>query len=152
MIGSISVVGVGQLGAGSAIPAPNRKFKATGVEINQKTIDRINHGKPPVCEPQIEILLKNNKSRISATSQFSDAVQNTDITFVVVPTPSLSDGQFSNDYVLKACNDIGKAISKKNSYHLIVITSTVMPMSMQSIILPALESSSGKKMRRRVWT
>ncbi len=84
-------------------------------------------------------------SPLSATTDLEAAVKQTEITFVVVPTPSLPDGTFSLQYVVKAAERIAEALRQKSAYHLVVISSTVIPGSTDGTILPLLERISGKK-------
>jgi UDPglucose 6-dehydrogenase len=69
----------------------------------------------------------------------------TDLTFIIVPTPSEADGAFSLRYVLAAGESIGQALRKKNKYHIVALSSTVMPGSTGGILLPLLERASGKR-------
>jgi UDPglucose 6-dehydrogenase len=75
----------------------------------------------------------------------NEAVLNSDASFVIVPTPSDGTGFFSNRFVLQAMETIGKALRNKTSYHMVVITSTVMPGSTGGEIRAALEAASGRK-------
>ncbi|HTE81698.1 MAG TPA: nucleotide sugar dehydrogenase, partial [Reyranella sp.] len=86
-----------------------------------------------------------NRARLTATMDATAAVQNSDASFVIVPTPSDSTGFFSNRFVLQAMDTIGKALRNKSGYHMVVITSTVMPGSTGSEIKAALEAASGRK-------
>jgi UDPglucose 6-dehydrogenase len=63
---------------------------------------------------------------------------------IIVPTPSEENGRFSMAYVLKAAEQIGAALRKKD-WHLVVLSSTVMPGSTDTVLKPALERASGKK-------
>lgn len=144
----ISVIGLGKLGAPLLTTAASRGFEVIGVDINPSVINKINKAQPSVAEPKLSSLLKKYKSRIKATVYYQDAILNSDITFVIVPTPSTSSGSFSNRHVLFAVKEIGKALSKKDKYHLIAITSTVLPFSMDQQIVPTLEKYSGKKVGR----
>lgn len=69
----------------------------------------------------------------------------TEATFIIVPTPSESHGGFSVCYVLEAAEAIGRALRKKAGYHLVVLTSTVLPGATGGQLLPVLEAASGKK-------
>ena len=82
---------------------------------------------------------------IEATQSIAYAVKETDVTFIVVATPSNKDGSYSLTYMLDACKKIGEALKEKGAYHLVVVTSTVMPGDTQGPILRQLEKSSGKK-------
>lgn len=123
----------------------SRGYNVIGVDINEEFVKAINNAKPPVFEPMLEKFLVENKERISATTDYEKAILNSEITFIIVPTPSMENGNFSTKYVENAGESIGKALKKKESYHLVVLTSTVTPTSTEKYLLPVLEKNSGKK-------
>ena len=142
----VNVVGLGKLGAPLAAVLASRGFTVIGLDVNKTFVDALNAGKMPIVEPQLNELIAENRERLSATMDADEAVQKSDASFVIVPTPSNKEtGFFSNSYVLKAMETLGKALRKKNGYHLVVITSTVMPGSTDGEIRAALESASGRK-------
>ncbi|NJP08451.1 MAG: UDP-glucose/GDP-mannose dehydrogenase family protein [Leptolyngbyaceae cyanobacterium RU_5_1] len=120
-------------------------YSVIGVDVNQTAIDQINEGEAPVQEPGLDEMLDRNRDRIRATSDYSDAIANSDVTFIIVPTPSDADGGFSLRYVLVAIAQIGAVLRTKDHFHVVVITSTVMPGSTGGEIQAALESASGKR-------
>ena len=115
-----------------------------GVDLNSEFVDKINNGIAPVPEPCLQDLISKHCSRLRATMNYEEAILGSDVTFVIVPTPSEKSGLFSNKYLLKAVEQIGKSLAKKNSYHLVVITSTVTPGSTEGEIKDALETASLK--------
>lgn len=123
----------------------SKGFKVIGVDVDPYKVDCINKGLAPVKEDALQSLISQNKDYICATQSIEDAVSKTNITFVIVATPSGSDGKFSLEYMLPACEEIGKAIQKKKSFHVVVVTSTVMPGDCDSKILDVLEKTSGLK-------
>jgi len=141
---SISVVGLGKLGAVLAAVLAESGEEVIGVDTHPAVVSAINEHRAPVTEPGLGGLIARNGVRLSATSDLEEAVVRTGITFVVLPTPSRPDGTFSVDYVLSVAETIGKALRRKSSYHLVVISSTVMPGSMENLVLPLLEAVSGK--------
>lgn len=141
----ISVVGLGKLGASMAGAFASRGFEVVGVDVNQRSVDLVNQGHAPVQETDLERYIEENKSRIRATTSHEDAILNSDISFVIVPTPSDEKGSFSLQYAAWAFKEIGKALRKKNGYHNIVLTSTVLPGATRYGLLPILEKESGKK-------
>lgn len=141
----ISVVGLGKLGAPLCAVLASKGHDVVGVDLNPALVDAMNAGRAPVNEPGLADLIAANASRLRATSDVKDAVAATDATFVIVPTPSEEDGTFSLKYVLAAMQSIGQAIAAKSSYHLVTLTSTVMPGATDLHVLPALESASGKR-------
>jgi UDPglucose 6-dehydrogenase len=116
-----------------------------GVDISPGFVNAINQGRAPVNEPGLEELIRKNRGRLVATTDCVDAVVATDLTFIIVPTPSEADGAFSLRYVLAAGESIGQALRKKNKYHIVALSSTVMPGSTGGILLPLLERASGKR-------
>lgn len=141
----VNVVGLGKLGAPLAAVLASRGFTVIGLDVNKTFVDAMNAGKMPIVEPQLNELIAANKERLTATMDANEAVQKSDASFVIVPTPSDSTGFFSNRFVLQAMETLGKALKAKKGYHMVVITSTVMPGTMAAEIAPALEAASGRK-------
>ena len=143
-ISSISVFGLGKLGLPIVACLANNDFKVIGVDINPKNIESVNQRKSIVYEPGLDELLAK-AGDLSATSDFHFAVVNSDITFIVVPTPSRADGSFSTEYAEVAAQQIAAALKDKQDFHLVVLTSTVLPGATEGIIKPLLEDGSSKK-------
>ncbi len=142
---NISVVGLGKLGAVLAAVMADRGHYVVGVDLNPAFVDAFNQGRAPVSEPGLSELVQRSADRLSATSDVGEAVEKSDLTFVLVPTPSGPDGTFSLKHVLKVVEGIALALRNKPAYHLVVVTSTVMPGSTGGQVLPLLEEISGKK-------
>ena len=140
-----SIFGLGKLGASMAAAIASQGFNVIGVDINQPTVDRVNAGHAPVQETDLDEMIMANHERLKATLSHSEAILKSDVSFVIVPTPSDSRGAFSLQYAKWAFREIGRALADKNSYHLVVLTSTVLPGSTRYGLLPILEQESGKK-------
>ena len=145
MIDRVSVIGLGKLGASMAAAFASRGFSVVGVDVNQTAVDLVNQGRAPVQETDLDQTISKFKDRIRATLSHEDAVLSSDVSFVIVPTPSDDRGAFSLQYAEWAFKEIGKALAKKNSYHNVVLTSTVLPGSTRQALLPILERESGKR-------
>ena len=141
----VSVVGLGKLGMCIAAVLADRGFRVVGVDIDKAKVEAVNSGRSLIPEPGLEDLIRKNSKNLKATTDHYDAVKQTQTTFVIVPTPSEPDGSFSLKFVLDALEKVGKAIADKDSYHLVVINSTVSPGSMENRIKPFLEEVTGKK-------
>jgi UDPglucose 6-dehydrogenase len=142
---NISVVGLGKLGAPLAAVLASKGNSVIGVDVAESLVSILNQGKPPVPEPGLDELIALSRVRLRATQDYVAAIGETDVTFIVVPTPSDAEGAFSLQYVLDAIDSVGKALRTKETYHLVVITSTIMPGDMDTHVLPALERRSGKR-------
>lgn len=138
----ISIIGLGKLGASMAAACASRGFSVIGVDVNQRSIELVNDGRAPVQETDLDATIAANKERISATLSHEEAVLNSDISFVIVPTPSDDKGAFSLQYAKWAFKEIGKALGKKKEYHNVVLTSTVLPGSTRQALIPILEKES----------
>lgn len=90
----LSVIGIGKLGLPLAAYYAHRGYKVIGVDVNKATVESVNKGKSPIYEPGLEQLLKSLHGRLSATTDIKLAVENSDITFILVPTPSESTEAF----------------------------------------------------------
>lgn len=140
----ISVVGLGKLGIPLAAVLADRGHDVTGIDLQPSVVDALNSGRCPIEESGLDALLQRSRGRLRATTDFG-AVAATDATFVVVPTPSTESGRFSNALVLEAIGDIGAALRRSTAYHVVAVTSTVVPTSMDTEIRPALERASGRR-------
>src|SRR4051794_12373191 len=103
----ISVIGLGKLGASMAAAFASRGFDVIGVDVNARVVELVSQGRAPVQETGLDELITANKDRIRATLDHEDAVLNSDISFVIVPTPSDEQGSFSLQYAQWAFKEIG---------------------------------------------
>lgn len=145
MVSSISVIGLGKLGSPLVACFAARGFRVHAVDADSQKVEQIGKALPPVREPGLAELLQEGKENISATQDTQAAVRDSDATFLVVGTPSEPDGGFSLRFAIPACEAIGCALRAKDSYHLVVLTSTVMPGSTSNEIRSTLERASGKR-------
>ena len=144
MATSACVIGLGKLGSPLAACLAGKGIKTVGVDVDPQKIEALNRGESPVHEPGMNEMLARSGGRLTATQHIEAGVCSSDITFIVVSTPSEPDGGFSLRYVLPACEAIGRALAGKKSYHVVVLTSTVMPGTTGGPIRETLERVSGK--------
>ena len=145
MVQNVSVIGLGKLGGSMAAGMASRGLNVIGVDVNRHAVDAVNAGMAPVQETGLGEMIAANQERIRATMSAEEAVLNSDISFVIVPTPSDERGAFTLQYAKFAFKSLGQALKKKNDYHVIVLTSTVLPGATRQGLLPILEQESGKK-------
>lgn len=122
----------------------SRGFTVVGVDVNAHAVEAVNAGRAPVQETGLADLIAANRERLRATTSHREAILESDVTFVIVPTPSDESGAFSLQYAEWAFGEIGEALKEKEGYHLVVLTSTVLPGSTRHGLLPILERRSGK--------
>src|SRR5256885_12410900 len=108
-IKSVSVCGLGKLGACMAATFAARGFNVVGVDIDPEKIRKVNAGEPPVDESLLAETIKEGRERLRATNDPAETVA-TDASFFIPPSPSLPDGSFSSEYLLKAMRPVAKAV------------------------------------------
>ena len=144
-IKSVSVCGLGKLGACMAATFAARGFSVVGVDIDPEKIRKVNAGLPPVDEPLLAETMKEGRERLRATDDPSETVA-TDASFFIPPSPSLPDGSFSTEYLLKAMQPVAKAIrAAGRKGHIFVCSSTTTPGAVDSVLIPMLEKETGWK-------
>ena len=145
MSGKVSVIGLGKLGSPLAACLAAKGYSVVGVDTDAKKVEALREGRAPVIETGLAEMIRGAKERLTATEDIGYAVAESEITFVVVATPSEPDGGFSLRYAVPVCEAIGKALKAKKDFHVVVITSTVMPGMTGGPLRKALEEASGKK-------
>lgn len=139
----LAVIGLGKLGSPMAATFAASGYDVVGVDVDMAKVDALNQGKAPVTETRLVEMLDKSVGRLHATTDTVAAVAEADLIFIIVPTPSDSDGGFSLKYVLPVCEDIGRGISKNGRRPVITMTSTVMPGCTGGQIKETLERASG---------
>ena len=142
---NVSVIGLGKLGAPMAATFAAKGLEVRGVDRDPHAVDCINRGLPPVTEPQLAEMLALAAGRLSAADDIEAAVCESDASFIVVATPSESSGGFSLRYVEPVCAAIGRGLARRTGYHVVCLTSTVMPGSTGGAVREMLERESGKR-------
>src|ERR1700719_402357 len=144
-IKSVSVCGLGKLGACMAATFAARGFSVVGVDIDPEKIRKVNAGEPPVDEPRLTETIKEGRERFRATNDPAETVA-TDASFFIPPSPSLPDGRFATEYLLKAMKPVAKAVRAAGKEgHVFVCSSTTTPGAVDSVLIPMLEKETGWK-------
>ncbi|GHT01493.1 UDP-glucose 6-dehydrogenase [Synergistales bacterium] len=142
---NISVIGLGKLGLCTATCIASKGHKVVGVDSNQAHIQSLENRACPIQENRLEELLEKSFERMTFTADYARAIQDTDVTLIIVPTPSGADGAFINDYVLSVLKEISPALALKKEFHIVDVVSTVMPGSSEKEFIPFLEKATAKK-------
>ena len=138
-----SVCGLGKLGACIAATLAARGFEVIGVDIDPEKVQKVNQGLPPVDEPLLGETVAAGRGRLRATLDYHEAV-GTDVTFFIPPSPSLPDGSFSNEFLLRAMQPVASAVREKGKKgHLFVCSSTTTPGAVDRVLIPMLEREIG---------
>jgi GDP-mannose 6-dehydrogenase len=145
MTTAVSVFGLGYVGCVSAACFAGEGHRVIGVDVSKAKVDQINAGRSTIVEDGIaELVAQGVRSgRLTATSDVREAVIGSDISLVCVGTPSRPNGSIDLAYVVRVSEQIGAALKEKGKWHTVVIRSTVMPGTIDTHVIPAIEAASG---------
>ncbi len=144
---NISIFGLGYVGTVCAGCLVSKGHTVMGVDVNTSKVDRMNAGLVSIVEPDVPELFVagHRQKRLSATTSAVEAIQSTDVSLVCVGTPSQANGNLDLTYMKRVCEEIGGALRNKPSNHLVVLRSTMLPGTSEDLLIPILETRSGKK-------
>lgn len=142
----ISIFGLGYVGCVSLGCLAKNGHRVIGVDVNPFKVEMINKGQPTILEKDIDTLIKegHTKESIRATLCAKEAVLESEISIICVGTPSSRHGHLNLSYIYKTAEQIGEALKSKESFHTVVIRSTVLPGTNEKFG-QIVESISGKK-------
>jgi GDP-mannose 6-dehydrogenase len=143
----ISVIGMGYVGSVTAAALSRRGNDVIGVDINPQKVRSINRGEAPVLEKGLsEIVAERVRDgNLRATANGAEAVKETDVSLICVSTPARKNGSFDYSHLLSAVREVGEGIKQKNDSHVVAIRSTLLPGTTETMVIPELEKTSGKK-------
>jgi GDP-mannose 6-dehydrogenase len=144
---TISVIGLGYVGAVSLACLSSLGHKVIGADIDAKKVDSISWGQSPIVEDQLGDLLTAgvNDELLTATTDVAQAVMDSDVTFVSVGTPTSEDGGCDTRAIKAVARSIGTAIAVKDEFHVVVLRCSVPPGTTLEIMTPIIEEVSGKR-------
>jgi UDPglucose 6-dehydrogenase len=140
----ISIVGSGYVGLVTGACLAEMGHHVTCVDVDRSKVERIARGESPIFEPGLSDLLRRNVgSRLNATTDLAGSVARTELSLIAVGTPF--DGEKKDlRFIESAAREIGRALRTVDRYHVVVVKSTVPPGTTDDLVLPLLESESGK--------
>ena len=143
----ISVFGIGYVGSVSAACLARDGHDVIAVDVNQDKVDTLNRGLSPIVEPKLTESIRAGvrAGRLKATTDALAAISSTDISLVCVGTPSQDNGSLETSFVSRVAQEIGESIRESLNYHSVVMRSTMLPGTMDDVIIPILEQASGKR-------
>lgn len=142
----ISIFGLGYVGCVSLGCLAKNGHKVIGVDVNSFKVELINRGQPTILEKDVDHLIREgvNQGRISATACACQALQASELSIICVGTPSSPHGHLNLSYIYKTAEQIGAALREKDSFHTVVIRSTVLPGTNRKVG-EIIAQHSGKK-------
>lgn len=143
---NISIFGLGYVGCVSMGCLANNGHRVIGVDVMPSKVRLINQGRPTIIEKDIDRLIAESwkNGRASATTDFREAVLETNVSIICVGTPSSPEGHLNLAAIYETARQIGKTLKDKKSFHVVAIRSTVLPGTNKKVG-QILEEASGKQ-------
>jgi GDP-mannose 6-dehydrogenase len=144
---NITVLGLGYVGCVSAACLAQQGHRVFGVDVKALKVDLINQGHSPIVEKSIGDIIHQvvSDGQLTATTDAVSAIVQSEISLICVGTPSEPNGSLDIQYVHNASRDVGRALRESKNYHVVVVRSTVLPGTTESVVIPAVEGESGKR-------
>jgi UDPglucose 6-dehydrogenase len=143
-IQKIAVFGLGKLGACIAAALASRGFQVIGYDVDGRKTQAVKQGLAPIEEPHLQKTIEEAGSRLKATDEIQEAVDQSDASFFVPSTPSLADGSFSNHFLIPAVESAAIAVrQQRKQHHLFIINSTLTPGTSDGVLKPLIEKILG---------
>ena len=144
---NISIFGLGYVGCVGAACLAKLGHHVIGNDVSENKVNLINHGKPTIIEVEIDNLIKegHDKGLIEATMDYHYAVHNSEVSFIVVGTPSSKEGHLNLNYIYGVAKQIGEAMKDKDKFHIVAIRSTVLPGTNQKVGTIIAEASGKER-------
>ena len=141
----ISIIGTGYVGLVTGVCLAHKGHQVICVDVDPEKIAKISQGVSPIYEKGLETLLGNHtQTNLIASNDLHKAVLETEVSLIAVGTP-FDGSEIDLTYIKQVSEQIGIVLKEKSSYHLVVVKSTVVPGTTDTVVLPILEQASGKK-------
>ncbi len=142
----VSIIGTGYVGLSTGVGFAVKGNDVVCVDIDREKVEQINQGVSPIYEPLLEDYLKKvlKDGKFRATTDLKEAIEQTEVSFISVGTPSREDGSIDLKYIEEVSRQIGEVLKGKE-YHVVVVKSTVVSETTEKVVIPNLEKSSGKR-------
>lgn len=144
---SISVFGLGYVGSVTAACLSHAGHNIIGLDINPAKVEMLNSGRSPIIEAGMDELVAqgHQSGRLTASTDPELVIRRSEVSFLCVATPSQHNGKLDLGSIQKVCEQVGRALRSKPANHTVVVRSTVLPGTTESLIVPVLEDESGKR-------
>ena len=140
---NIAIVGTGYVGLVSGTCFAEMGINVTCIDIDSKKIQNLKKGIIPIYEPGLEdMILRNVKAeRLHFTTKITDILDNVDVVFSAVGTPSGEDGSADLKYVLEVARSIGQHMRK----YILLVTKSTVPVGTARLVRHTIQEELDKR-------
>lgn len=141
----VAIVGTGYVGLVTGTCLASRGHRVACVDSDAHRVATIARGAPPFHEPGLTELLGSalRDGRLTVGAALEEAVADSDVSMLAVGTPS-REGRIDLSAVEAAATAVGRALGRREEYHVVVVKSTVVPGTTDTVVRRALEAGSGR--------
>jgi UDPglucose 6-dehydrogenase len=142
----IAVVGTGYVGLVSGVCLSAKGHDVTCVDLRADVVDQLNRGEPHIHEKGLAALLQASLSagRFRATGDLPSALAGRELVLIAVGTPSV-DGKIDLTAIRAAASEIGGVLRDRREFLAVVVKSTVIPGTTDTVVQAELEQASGRR-------
>lgn len=145
----LGFVGAGYVGLVSAAGFAKNGHECHCIDLDEKKVEMINSGVPPIFENGLEPLLKKLVAEKMLRAHHDPGMlSGMDAIFICVGTPSLKDGSIDLKYMQEASLTLGRQLKGMAGYPIVIVKSTVIPGTTFGTVRKILEKESGKQAGR----
>ncbi len=144
----IAVFGLGYVGCVTAACLAARGNTVIAIDVAAHKVDMLNSGRSPIIEEGLDELVAAGVAlgALRATTRAADAISTSDLSLVCVGTPSNANGSLRLEFIERVAADIGAALADATDFHLVVFRSTMLPGTVEDILMPILSRKSGRRL------
>jgi GDP-mannose 6-dehydrogenase len=148
----VSVFGLGYVGCVTAAALARCGHEVTGVDVNPDKVALVAGGQAPLVEPGLGDLIAEvtRSGRLRVTGSVEEAVRASDLALVCVGTPGRANGQLDVSAIERVGEQIGQALRHRSGRFTVVLRSTVLPGTTETVLTPAILRGAGARWRRRL--
>jgi GDP-mannose 6-dehydrogenase len=152
MLMRVSVFGLGYVGSVTSACLAEAGHAVIGVDVNDQKVQMVNRGESPIVEAGLGELLSKvvSHGRLRATTSTDEAIRRSDIALICVGTPSQRNGQLDVEGIVTVARTIGASLRGRLDPFSVVLRSTVLPGTMESVLVPNLLAGLGNRSPSRL--
>lgn len=143
----IGIVGMGYVGIVGGVCLARSGHNVIGMDVDKNKVSYLKSGNLPIYENKLEGYFNKVTALgfLNFTDNLNELVENSDICFVCVGTPTDENGNINLRYVEDVSIKMGEELRKINRFYVVVFRSTIECGTSEKLIISNLEKYSGKK-------